>query len=191
MNFLKMEERCWKHMKSLYPLLLLGVLLVLGGTSALAYEGDGISPVTGTETQEKGPLVVEVVLRTNYADGVSTNQSVYETIWAMEDFWSQYADWQLVDQEEGRMIFERNLEDISPASKQNGHFGLTEDGVLTIFDGIPAEEKVIQTFFQIDVGKLESQRREQLMEGIPVESWYQFEDVIQSFSKIKKEEPVQ
>ncbi|MFK3958275.1 BofC C-terminal domain-containing protein [Guptibacillus hwajinpoensis] len=178
-------------MKSLYPLLLLGVLLVLGGTSAVAYEGDGISPVTGTETQEKGPLVVEVVLRTNYADGVSTNQSVYETIWAMEDFWSQYADWQLVDQEEGRMIFERNLEDISPASKQNGHFGLTEDGVLTIFDGIPAEEKVIQTFFQIDVGKLESQRREQLMEGIPVESWYQFEDVIQSFSKIKKEEPVQ
>ncbi len=191
MNFLKMEERCWKHMKSLYPLLLLGVLLVLGGTSAVAYEGDGISPVTGTKTQEKGPLVVEVILRTNYADGVSTNQSVYETIWAMEDFWSQYADWQLVDQEEGRMIFERNLEDISPASKQNGHFGLTEEGVLTIFDGIPAEEKVIQTFFQIDVGKLESQRREQLMEGIPVESWYQFEDVIQSFSKIKKEEPVQ
>ncbi|MYL62922.1 regulator [Bacillus hwajinpoensis] len=178
-------------MKNLYPLILLGFLLVFGGTSAEAFEpNNGLATVTSESLLEEGPLVIEVELRTNYADGVTTKQSVYETIWAMEDFWSQYADWQLVDQEEGKMVFERNFEDISPASKQNGHFGLTEDGVLTIFDGDPADEKVIQTFFQIDVGKLESQRREQLMDGIPVESWYQFEDVIQSFSKIKSE-PVQ
>ncbi len=191
MNLLNMEERCWRYMKNLCPLILLGFLLVFGGTSAEAFEpNNGLATVTTESLQEEGPLVIEVELRTNYADGVTTKQSVYETIWAMEDFWSQYADWQLVDQEEGKMVFERNFEDISPASKQNGHFGLTEDGVLTIFDGDPADEKVIQTFFQIDVGKLESQRREQLMDGIPVESWYQFEDVIQSFSKIKSE-PVQ
>ncbi len=191
MNLLNMEERCWRYMKNLYPLILLGFLLVFGGTSAKALEpNNDLATVTSESLQEEGPLVIEVELRTNYADGVTTKQSVYETIWAMEDFWSQYADWQLVDQEEGKMVFERNFEDISPASKQNGHFGLTEDGVLTIFDGDPADEKVIQTFFQIDVGKLESQRREQLMDGIPVESWYQFEDVIQSFSKIKSE-PVQ
>ncbi|MGA9290611.1 MAG: BofC C-terminal domain-containing protein [Anaerobacillus sp.] len=181
-------------MKNLYPIILLVFLLTVGGASGLAYEGkvEGIeSNEASMESEERGPLEVEVILKTNYADGISTQQTVYETIWAMEDFWSEYADWQLVDQEEGRMVFERNIEDISPVSKENGHFGLTEDGVLTIFDGNPSDDKVIQTFFQIDVGKLESSRRQQLMDGIPIESWYQFEDVIQSFSKMKTSEPVQ
>ncbi|MGB7998700.1 MAG: BofC C-terminal domain-containing protein [Anaerobacillus sp.] len=180
-------------MKNLYPIILLVFLITVGGTAGFASGGkvDGLEVQEVKQSEERGPLEVEVILKTNYADGISTQQTVYETIWAMEDFWSEYADWQLVDQEEGRMVFERNIEDISPVSKENGHFGLTEDGVLTIFDGNPSDDKVIQTFFQIDVGKLESSRRQQLMDGIPIESWYQFEDVIQSFSKMKTSEPVQ
>ncbi|WP_211201447.1 BofC C-terminal domain-containing protein [Bacillus sp. NTK071] len=181
-------------MKNLYPIIWLALLMTIGGASALANEGND----TGLENRKvpvqqevNEPLEVEVILRTNYADGVSTKQTVNETIWAMEDFWNQYADWQLVDQEEGRMIFERNIEDISPTSKESGHFGLTEDGILSIFDGSPEDEKVIQTFFQIDVGKLESSRREQLMDGIPVESWYHFESMLQTFCKVKTAKPVQ
>ncbi|TKD70413.1 regulator [Pseudalkalibacillus hwajinpoensis] len=170
------------------------LLMTIGGTSVLANEENGTGPKNSKaplQHEVNGPLEVEVILRTNYADGVSTKQTVNETIWAMEDFWNEYADWQLVNQEEGRMIFERNIEDISPASKESGHFGLTEDGILSIFDGSPADEKVIQTFFQIDVGKLESSRREQLMDGIPVESWYQFESMLQTFYKVKTAKPVQ
>ncbi len=193
MNFLNMEERWVNEMKHLYPIILLVFLITVGGTSGLASEGKvgGLDIQEVKQSEERGPLEVEVILKTNYADGISTQQTVYETIWAMEDFWSEYADWQLVDQEEGRMVFERNIEDISPVSKKNGHFGLTEEGVLTIFDGSPSDEKVIQTFFQIDVGKLESSRKQQLKSGIPIESWYQFEDVIQSFYKMKTTEPVQ
>lgn len=181
-------------MKNLYPIIWLVLLMTICGASVLANESDGTrteNSKTPIQQEMNGPLEVEVILQTNYADGVSTKRTVDETIWAMEDFWNQYANWQLVDQEEGRMIFERNIEDLSPASKETGHFGLTEDGILSIFDGRPADDKVIQTFFQIDVGKLESSRREQLMDGIPVESWYHFESMLQAFYKVKAEKPVQ
>ncbi|WP_347549440.1 BofC C-terminal domain-containing protein [Pseudalkalibacillus hwajinpoensis] len=178
-------------MKNVYLILCLALFLTYGEASGLAYEGlQQSEKVTRSQISVNAPLEVEVILRTNYADGISVDQTVYETIWAMEDFWSQYMDWQLVDQEEGRMIFEKNIEDISPASKENGYFGLTKDGIITIFDGNPSDKKVIQTFFQIDVGRLESKRRDQLMDGIPVESWYQFEDMLQSFYKVKTAQPV-
>ncbi|WP_270179429.1 BofC C-terminal domain-containing protein [Alkalihalobacillus sp. CinArs1] len=179
-------------MKNLFGFLVV-LILIMGSLPAhvLAVE----NAQSEREFDEKhyhmdGPMVIEVILRTNYADGVSTEQSIQKTVWSMEDFWSEYAGWQLVNQDHGKMVFERKIEDISPAMKENGHFGLTDDGVLTIFEGKPDEQKVIQTFFQIDVGKVESSRLKELAEGIPIESWYNFEDMLHTFYKIKKSQPV-
>ncbi|MCF6138079.1 BofC C-terminal domain-containing protein [Pseudalkalibacillus berkeleyi] len=128
-----------------------------------------------------GPITVEVYLHRNYLDGNQSEEVVYETIWSMEDFWSHYADWQLVDQEVNKVIFEQDIDDISPASKINGFFGLTEEGILTIFNGRPHEDEVIQSFFQIDTNKLESGLVEELTKGIRVQSKQEYTEVLERY----------
>ncbi|MCF6408645.1 BofC C-terminal domain-containing protein [Pseudalkalibacillus salsuginis] len=128
-----------------------------------------------------GPLTVEVLLQRTYLDGESSQEVIYETIWSMDDFWAAYADWQLVDQDLSRIIFEQEIDDISPLLKVNGYFGLTEDGILTIFNGRPHEDQVIQSFYQIDVHKLESNLLKKLREGIRVETKTNYQEVINQY----------
>lgn len=128
-----------------------------------------------------GPITVEVFLQRNYIDGNQSEEVVYETIWSMEDFWANYADWQLVDQEVNKVTFEQKIDDISPISKVNGFFGLTEEGILTIFNGKPDEEEVIQSFFQIDVDELESGLMEELKQGIRVQSKQEYTEILERF----------
>ncbi|WP_257346280.1 intercompartmental signaling factor BofC [Pseudalkalibacillus decolorationis] len=130
-----------------------------------------------------GPLTVEVHLQRNFLDGERNVDVVYETIWSMEDFWAMYEDWQLVDQNLERVIFEQQINDISPLSKGKGYFGLTENGILTIFNGRPAQENVIQSFYQIDMSKLESNLIEQLELGIPVQSKQNYKAVLNEYKQ--------
>lgn len=135
--------------------------------------------------QVSGPLTVNVILQHQYLDGNTSEEVVTETILSMEDFWAQYKDWQLVDQKEGQMIFRKNIDDISPLLKASGYFGISEDGTLTIFKGLPEEsEEVIQSFFQIDISKLETRQQEELKNGIPVVSKDHYIQVIESFKTL-------
>ncbi|MEJ9371507.1 BofC N-terminal domain-containing protein, partial [Schinkia azotoformans] len=74
-----------------------------------AAENNGVRiEQTKEETQAievTGPLTVNVVLQQHYLDGNTSEETVTETIWSMEDFWAQYKDWQLVDQKEGLNSF--------------------------------------------------------------------------------------
>jgi len=156
-----------------------------------AENNGGESQQTGSIVQQSKafqvtePLTVNVILQRYYLDGKTSEEVVKETIWSMEDFWAQYRDWQLVDQQEGQLIFRKNIDDISPLLKANGYFGISEDGTLQIFKGIPAKsEEVIQSFFQIDVSKLESRQQEELKKGIPVISKDHYMQVIESFKTL-------
>ncbi|WP_017755936.1 intercompartmental signaling factor BofC [Calidifontibacillus oryziterrae] len=135
-----------------------------------------------------GPLTIDVILQRHYLDGEVSEEIVKETIWSMEDFWGQYHDWQLVDQQEGQMVFKQNVDDISPLLKADGYFGISKDGILTIYKGKPESEEVIQSFFQIDVSKLESRQQEELKQGIPVVSKDHYQKVIQSFKSLSTSE---
>ncbi|WP_349408008.1 BofC C-terminal domain-containing protein [Pseudalkalibacillus sp. SCS-8] len=128
-----------------------------------------------------GPITVEVYLQKNYLDGEYSKDVVYETIWSMEDFWANYADWQLVNQSFNKVMFEQEIDDISPISKVNGYFGLTEDGILTIFNGRPHEDQVIQSFYQIDVKKLESSLMEELENGIRVLTKQNYTEILDKY----------
>ncbi|HHY72872.1 MAG TPA: regulator [Bacillus bacterium] len=157
-----------------------------------AAENNGVAEkqINKSETQTNaiqvsGPLTVNVILQRQYIDGNTSEEVVKETIWSMEDFWAEYYDWQLVDHREGQMIFRKNIDDISPLLKANGYFGITEDGILTIFKGVPEKsEEVIQSFFQIDISKLESRQQEELKKGIPVVSKDHYIQVIDSFKTL-------
>lgn len=117
-------------------------------------------------------------------DGEESEEVVKELVFALEDFWAKYESWQLVDMDEDRLIFKKKVDDISPLLKMNGYFGITNDGTLSIFNGKPEESDVIQSFFQIDVKKLESSQHMRLMQGIPVKSKEEYAKVVESMKNI-------
>ncbi|WP_077621380.1 intercompartmental signaling factor BofC [Sediminibacillus massiliensis] len=129
---------------------------------------------------QKDPLEIEVILQRHYMDGKVEADSHKETVWAMEDFWAYYDGWQVIDQKEGEIIFRKEVADISPYMKENGYFGL-RDGQLTIFEGLPMHEQVIQSFYQIDTKELESYQAKQLREGIKIDSKQVYQYVLEAY----------
>lgn len=133
------------------------------------------------EKNIEGPLMIKVILEREYLDGEVSQETIEETIWTLEDFWAKYDQWQLVDMDIDYMVFRRKMDDISPLLKANGYFGVTEDGTLTIFNGKPQKTNIIQSFFQIDLGKLESTKCEELKKGIPIVSKDRYVEVLETF----------
>jgi forespore regulator of the sigma-K checkpoint len=160
-----------------------------------------INASTGTETETKdtvkndsklneevyevqGPLTMTVVLEVVYLDGEVSEEIKRETITTMEEFWAQYDEWELVHQDEEQVVFQKHVDDISPLLKTNGYFGISDEGTLSIFNGKPENStEIIQSFFQLDIEKLESNRHMQLKKGIRVKSKTHYQDVIETFKQ--------
>ncbi|WP_456278140.1 BofC C-terminal domain-containing protein [Bacillus sp. AK128] len=173
-----------KIKKQYTKILWLGLFLfsLTGILITSAEETEEPVPTAKTEAYEvTGPLTVTVILERVYLDGEVSEEVKEETIWSMEDFWAEYSSWQLIDQDEELIVFQKQIDDISPLLKANGYFGLTENGTLTIFNGKPNSDNVIQSFFQIDVSKLESRQHEELKKGIPIHSKDNYVEVLEVF----------
>ncbi len=145
-------------------------------------------PVMTNPFQAMDPKNVRVILERIYLDGEVSEEIVEETILSMEDFWAEYAEWELIDQDEAQVVFQQRVDDISPLLKINGYFGISEDGILNIYEGKPSDEKVIQSFFQINMKKLKSHQQRQLENGIPVLSRDRYEEVLKMYKKYAKHE---
>ncbi|NHC39471.1 regulator [Bacillus sp. MM2020_1] len=148
------------------------------------------SQIDSPQPQEKTePLSMTVILERVYLDGEISQEVVHETCWSMENFWAKYDQWQLTDMDDSTMFFRKQVNDISPLLKANGFFGVTEDGVLTIFNGRPDQLRIIQSFFQIDIKKLESSKQEELIQGIPIKTKDRYVEVLETFKpySLKKE----
>ena len=148
------------------------------------------SQIGSPHPQEKTePLNITVILERVYLDGEISQEVVHETCWSMENFWAKYDQWQLTDMDDSTMVFRKQVNDISPLLKANGFFGVTEDGVLTIFNGRPDQLRIIQSFFQIDIKKLESSKQEELIQGIPIKTKDRYVEVLETFKpySLKKE----
>lgn len=128
-----------------------------------------------------GPMERQVILQRVYMDGEMSEETLTVKILAMEDFWASYRDWQLIDQNEERVIFQKKENDISPLLKANGFFGITQDGTLSIFNGKPEDSHIIHSFFQIDIGKLETYKQRELLKGIPILNKNRYEQVIEAY----------
>jgi forespore regulator of the sigma-K checkpoint len=129
-----------------------------------------------------------VILEKVYLDGEISEEVVNESYLSQQDFWAKYDQWQLVDATESTIIFRKNVNDISPLLKANGFFGVTSEGVLSIYNGKPRQSKIIQSFFQIDIKKLESKKQEELKIGIPVRTKNRYVEVLETFKPYSTDE---
>ncbi|NEU31548.1 regulator [bacterium LRH843] len=146
----------------------------------------GSSFVEGNQNNEfEGPKIIDVILQRVYLDGEKSEERMKETVWQMDDFWAAYEDWTFISQNEHEIIFRQEVKDISPLLKINGYFGLTEEGVLSIYEGEPNNENIIQSFFQLDTKKLKSKQQKELVRGIPVRDLDRYQEVLQVFGQMK------
>ncbi|MDP4086976.1 MAG: intercompartmental signaling factor BofC [Bacillota bacterium] len=135
----------------------------------------------------KEPLQLKVVLEKVYLDGEISEEIVHETVYTLSNFWAKYDDWQFTEANDSQIVFRKQIDDISPLLKANGFFGITSDGVLSIFNGKPDQSKIIQSFFQIDIKKLESKKQEELIHGIPIKTKDHFVEVLETFKPYSKD----
>jgi forespore regulator of the sigma-K checkpoint len=78
-------------------------------------------------------------------------------------------------------------DDLSPHCRENAYFGMDKNGNLSLFEGIPEQEKVIRTFFQLDVQHMKSSLPgdavNQLYSGIRVSDMEDYNSVLSTFSE--------
>lgn len=140
------------------------------------------------DQQNSEPQQLTIILERIYLDGEISEEVILDSYWSIENFWAKYDQWQLVDIDESTMVFRKQVDDISPLLKANGYFGITEDGVLTIYNGRPDPSRIIQSFFQIDVKKLESKKQEELIQGIPIKNRDRYVEVLETFKPYSMQE---
>lgn len=84
------------------------------------------------------------------------------------------------------VVLVQRIEDISDYCREHAHFGVDKRGNFSLFDGAPREEKVMRTFFQLDIRYMESslpQRQLDLLnEGIKVKDIDEYNSVLSTFS---------
>ena len=101
-------------------------------------------------------------------------------------------DWEFAFTEEQTVVFTEYVDDLSESCKLNSYFGLDKQGNLTLFEGPPKEERVVRTFFQLDIEHLESALPttvvKQLREGIRVTDIAEYNSVLSTFSDYAIEE---
>jgi len=84
------------------------------------------------------------------------------------------------------VVFSAAIEDLSPHCKEHAYFGIDRNGNLSLFDGVPAGEQIIRTFFQLNVQQLKSSLPHdmwnQLYEGIRITDLAEYNSVLSTFS---------
>lgn len=107
-----------------------------------------------------------------------------------------HPEWSIHLNESGSVRFTQSVEDLSPKCKDNAYFGLDKSGNLSLFEGLPEEERVIRTFFQLNVQHLKSSLPEdtvnQLYTGIRISDLADYNSVLSTFSEyaVETAEPV-
>ncbi|MNZ47646.1 hypothetical protein D3C78_653690 [compost metagenome] len=92
----------------------------------------------------------------------------------------------------GDVWLEEYIEGLSETCRQEGYIGIDKNGNLSLFEGPPKNEKVIKTFFQLDVETMESalpnEVLKQLKQGIRVQDASEYNSVLSTFSDFALEQ---
>jgi forespore regulator of the sigma-K checkpoint len=128
---------------------------------------------------------VELILRRTYICGMKEEEKKQLTGSSLQQILARYAGWEIVSLEKEKLVLHKQVDDISPACKKNGYFGLTPEGILTLFYGLPKDNKVIQTFYQINTKRLEASLPPEevalLKKGIRVRDLAEYNSILSTY----------
>jgi len=88
---------------------------------------------------------------------------------------------------QGDVWFQQHINELSETCKNNGYFGIDQQGNLSLFEGPPDKEKVLKTFFQLDVETMESSLPPDVLlhlhQGIRIQDFDEYNSVLSTFSE--------
>jgi forespore regulator of the sigma-K checkpoint len=98
-----------------------------------------------------------------------------------------HPDWTVTKEEKpAAIIIEQQVDDLSEQCKANAYMGVDKAGRLSLYDGVPKKEKVVRTFFQLDVQYMESSlpqdKLDKLIQGIRISDMDEFNSVMSTYS---------
>jgi forespore regulator of the sigma-K checkpoint len=196
-------NRRWLSLGSV--LLVVGACLAWYSFSLNASDKPNVQPVIASRSPERETGADEAVLAKlaetetkrevstikTYVCGEEMEQLGRLTPQEIQSIHTEHPQWK-VTMNGDSVILREQIEDLSPGCKDTAYFGLDKEGNLSLFDGIPSGQKVIRTFFQLNMGFLESsvpkETIEQLKEGIRVTDLLEYNSVLSTFSDFAVEQ---
>lgn len=186
--FFNIGKRIKKRLRRVKrPVWSLGILLIVVLFVAIRLVTADSKPTAGViEALSKDPQEREVYLRKEYVCGQETTSLGLMQADEIIRLLQQHPEWSGHTDMEGAVWLVEHIEDLSDDCKQNGYISLDKAGNLSLFDGPPDREKVLRTFFQLDIESMESSLPDhiiqELREGIRVSDFDEYNSVISTFS---------
>jgi forespore regulator of the sigma-K checkpoint len=194
MSILKKIKKILRRYRSLIAIgtilfAIAGALAIGNLSSPIIHPGSNQEEAIKVSTEQS----VTLILQTNYICGTEIGTKQFHQVRDMEE-WLEAQDfsWTIQSKSDSEYSVTRDVEnDLSPLCKKEGYFGLSEEGVLTMFQGPPTDNQVIQTFFRIDTQLLESKLPQEkmgsLIQGIRVHSVDEYLNVLSTFEEFAAE----
>jgi len=180
-------ERRWRS-KRMWGALAAVVLVAAAFLTNPDTDDTGL-PTAADQVVEVAAHPFELVLARTYLCGMKDEERKPVSRDNLAHIMSEYNGWEIVSADEHRLILLKRENDISPSCKANGYFGLSSEGMLTLFHGLPAEQNVVQTFYQIDTTKMEAslpkEEVESLKKGIRVRDLAEYHSVLSTYEEFQ------
>ncbi|WP_051330753.1 BofC C-terminal domain-containing protein [Aneurinibacillus terranovensis] len=162
---------------------------VAGGTS---YFYRSVEWLKGAADRQVSAQTIHVILKRNYLSGDTTRENRQEIVNSSSEILRKYHSWNFISQQGNQFVFEMKVNDISPACKKNGYFGINDNGMLALYNGEPEKRKVMQTFFPLDAQKLESSLPQdellRLKNGIRISNVAEYNSILSTYSEFANDE---
>jgi len=127
--------------------------------------------------------VSHIHMTTRYIDGISIYKTVDQHILSLKDYLHEHSQWTLIRKNNTHIFLKRTVNDLSPVAKAVGVLGLKNGHTLTLFRGNPTQNRIIQTFFQIDVQALQASEYDLLKSGIPITNKKSYQKMLHMLTK--------
>jgi forespore regulator of the sigma-K checkpoint len=131
-----------------------------------------------------GPI--EIVLHRTYLCGEETRLLGRHPTSVAAELLRSHRDWGAGFDSRGVLVMEQAIDDLSPHCRRTAYIAMDKTGLLSLYDGLPQRDKVIRTFFQLDVERLETQispdRMHELSNGIRISDKEEYDSVLSSFT---------
>ncbi|MCR8644120.1 BofC C-terminal domain-containing protein [Paenibacillus sp. N1-5-1-14] len=128
----------------------------------------------------------EVILQKKYVCGEELQNLGILPVNKVNDLIAEHSDWTLALHPDGTVYVSQYISDLSPQCKKGAYFGLDDKGVFSLFEGLPADRKVMKTFFQLNIQYLRSSLPDdtiaQLYKGIRVKDVDEYNSVLSTFA---------
>lgn len=183
-------KRLRQRLRNRRPALILASFIVLALTVGVRWYASDRSDQADHNQEAAAVLAaqkLEMVIQNRYLLGPMVEERRTFSTKEMDQFHELAKNLTFIKEEQGKYIFERKVDDLSPVLKDKGVIGVDRNGMLTLYEGDPKENNVIQTFFQIDLERLETslpaEEINQLQQGIHFSSLAEFNSILSTYGE--------